>query len=239
MQQATILIVDDDLSITDLLSSDLGEQGYNCVTAAAGEDALRRLSMGKVDVALLDLRLPGISGMEVLREIASTYPSTPVIMVTAVEDTETAVEAMKIGAVDYLTKPFKLGRVNESIESALQTMSVRKDKSTTRDSPTARHDEAYWIPHLDSIACGLEIRLESLTGHAQMVIGETVAIAQSLDIPEDQIDKWANARQKQIAERVNTMDKLVKRLERNPIAQIVLGITELHDCDHNSNSHLN
>jgi len=239
-ERATILVVDDEPVVTDLLSFDLGEQGYSCVVAATGEDALTRLFAGNVNVLLLDLRLPGISGMDVLSEVVSTYPATAVIIVTAVGDAQSAVEAMKIGAADYIVKPFELEVVNSSIEKALHKMSAWGKKSApARDSPEVSDDEVHGTANLDAIARGVEVRLESLTGHTMNVIERTVASAQSLGIPEDQIEKWANARLKQNAERIAAMDSLLKKLERNPMGQVVLGMTELYSCDPNADSSLN
>ena len=80
---------------------------------------------------LLDLRLPGISGMDVLREAMRNYPETEVIIVTGVEDVQTAVEAMKIAAVDYITKPFELEKVNNSLEAALKE---KNDETRDREA---------------------------------------------------------------------------------------------------------
>ena len=161
-KQARILVVDDEQSVIDLLSAILEEDGYDCVTVATGEDALKILSMDNIDVALVDLRLPGISGMDVLREIASTYPGVASIVVTGVEDVRTAVAAMKIGAVDYITKPLELERVHDSIETALQKSSVRGNKP----NPRRGSDEVDWTAHLDAIARGVQLKLESITSEA-------------------------------------------------------------------------
>jgi DNA-binding NtrC family response regulator len=198
LKQATILVVDDERSVTNLLSEDLGEEGYSCVTADTGEDALKRLSEDNFDVVLLDLKLPGMSGMDVLKEAKSIYPGVAVIVVTAAGDAQTAVEAMKIGAVDYITKPF---------ESALQ-----------EEGTTASAERTGWTRYLDAIAEGVETRLDFLTGHVMTitVIERTIAVARSLGIPEDQIEKWADARRKHI-ERVNILDSLLDKLEQNPV----------------------
>jgi len=236
-KQARILVVDDEQSVIDLLSVILEEDGYDCVTVATGEDALKRLSMDNIDVALVDLRLPGISGMDVLREIASTYPGVASIVVTGVEDVRTAVAAMKIGAVDYITKPLELERVHDSIETALQKSSVRGNKP----NPRRGSDEVDWTAHLDAIARGVQLKLESITSEAtkMTIIERTVANARGLNIPDDQIDKWADARQKQNADRINIMNSLLEKLERNPIAQILLGVTDVHKCPPGHDSCLN
>ncbi len=219
LKQATILVVDDERSVTNLLSEDLGEEGYSCVTADTGEDALKRLSEDNFDVVLLDLKLPGMSGMDVLKEAKSIYPGVAVIVVTAAGDAQTAVEAMKIGAVDYITKPFDLERVNGSVEIALKAKTVWGDKSALQEEgTTASAERTGWTRYLDAIAEGVETRLDFLTGHVMTitVIERTIAVARSLGIPEDQIEKWADARRKHI-ERVNILDSLLDKLEQNPV----------------------
>jgi len=219
LKQATILVVDDERSVTDLLHEDLREEGYSCVTAGTGEDALKRLSEGNFDVVLLDLKLPGISGMDVLREAKSIHPEVAVIVVTAAGDAQTSVEAMKIGAVDYITKPFELERVNGSVEVALKAKTVWGDKSALQEEgSTTSAEETGWTRYLDAVAEGVETRLDFLTGHVMTitVIERAIAVAQSLGIPEDRIEKWADARRKNI-ERVNILDSLLDKLEQSPV----------------------
>ena len=219
-KQATILVVDDEQSVTDLLHEDLGEEGYSCVTAGTGEDALKRLSEGNFDVVLLDLKLPGISGMDVLREAKSIHPEVAVIVVTAAGDAQTAVEAMKIGAVDYITKPFELERVNGSVEVALKAKTLWGDKSALQEEGSTTSAEGTgWTRYLDAVAEGVETRLDFLTGYVMTitVIERAIAVAQSLGIPENQIEKWADARRKNI-ERVNILDSLLDKLEQSPVA---------------------
>lgn len=219
-ERATILVVDDEQSVTDLLREDLAEEGYNCVTAPTGEDALKRLSVDNIDAVLLDLNLPGLSGMDVLREAKSNCPEITVIVVTAAGDAQTAVEALKTGAVDYITKPFELERVNSSIEAALKAKVVWRDKSALREEGAGvRGEEVDWTHYLDDIAEGVATRLDSLTGHMMTttVIERTISIARSLEIPEERIDKWANARRKHI-ERISILDPLLEKVGQSPVA---------------------
>ncbi len=219
-EKATILVVDDEPGITDLLSIDLKEQGYSCTTAATGEDALQRLSMDNIDAVLLGLRLPGLSGMDVLKEIKSNRPETVVIVITAVEDTQTALEAIMLGAVDYITKPFELERVNNSLEAALKAKTVWFSRAIPEEEDAeAGDEETDWVPYLDDIACGVEARLNSLIAHAitNTIVERTNAIARSLGIPEEQIEKWADASREHI-KRVNILDSLLEIVEQGPVA---------------------
>jgi putative two-component system response regulator len=115
-----ILIVDDEESIRDILYRKLQSQGYDCVVAVDGKDALWKAFMQDFDLVFMDIKMPGMSGMEVLPKIVTDHPDTCVIMVTAVSEIQTAVEAMKLGAYDYLTKPFNLDDLIMRTERALE-----------------------------------------------------------------------------------------------------------------------
>ena len=110
-----VLVVDDENSVREALSRWLNIQGYLCTTAADGEEALALLDEESFDAVVCDIRLPGISGLEVLDEVKRRHPSTLVIMATAVDDTATKLRARETGADAYLVKPFRL----EELGSAL------------------------------------------------------------------------------------------------------------------------
>lgn len=116
----TILIVDDEESIRDILCRKLQSQGYDCVSAVNGKDALWKAFLQDFDLVFMDIKMPGMSGMEVLPKMITDHPDTCVIMVTAVSDIQTAVEAMKLGAYDYLPKPFNLDDLIMRTERALE-----------------------------------------------------------------------------------------------------------------------
>ena len=116
----TILIVDDEEAIRGILSRKLESDGYDCEVAADGKEALWKAFMKDFDLVLMDIKMPGLSGMEALPQIVTNHPDTCVIMMTAVLDTETAVQAMKLGAYDYVTKPFDLDDLGMRVEKALE-----------------------------------------------------------------------------------------------------------------------
>jgi putative ABC transport system ATP-binding protein len=116
----TILIVDDEESIRDLLATKLKADGYDCEVAADGNEALWKSFMKDFDIVLLDMKMPGLSGLEVLSRIVIDHPDTSVVMVTALLDTQMAVEAMRQGAYDYVTKPFNIDDLGARIERALE-----------------------------------------------------------------------------------------------------------------------
>ena len=106
MANQKILIVDDEKNIRLTMKQALQPLGYELETAVNGEDALQQLEVGDFGLILLDLRLPGLSGLEVLRRVAELRPDIRVILISAHGTVENAVEAMRLGAVDFIQKPF-------------------------------------------------------------------------------------------------------------------------------------
>jgi DNA-binding response OmpR family regulator len=120
MTAKPILIVDDEKNIRLALSMSLETLDIPVETAASGEEALERLAQGGYGLMLLDLRMPGLDGMEVLRQISQQRPELKVIIITAYGSIDLAVEAMKLGAVDFLQKPFDAGQVREMVRRILE-----------------------------------------------------------------------------------------------------------------------
>ncbi|HEY5649571.1 MAG TPA: response regulator, partial [Nitrospiria bacterium] len=102
-----ILVVDDEKSMREFLSIMLGKEGFSVKEAGDGEAALDLIKREKFDLVLTDIKMPRGNGMDVLKAVKEASPETIVLMITAFASTETAIEAMKEGAYDYLTKPFK------------------------------------------------------------------------------------------------------------------------------------
>ncbi len=132
MRKIKILVVDDEHLIRWSLEQNLKKQGYEVLTAGSGEDALRIVREEQPELVLLDIQLPGISGLEVLEKIKDIDEETIVIMVTAHGGLETAVTAMRIGAYDYLNKPFNLDEMSIVIRKALETSDLRREVATLR-----------------------------------------------------------------------------------------------------------
>jgi DNA-binding response OmpR family regulator len=104
----TILFAEDDDELREAICDQLVEAGYTVTTAADGQQALDRLEETAFDLALLDIRMPGKDGLHVLRHVKERTPATRVIMLTGVDDFTVAIESVKLGANDYITKPFRL-----------------------------------------------------------------------------------------------------------------------------------
>jgi DNA-binding NtrC family response regulator len=115
-----LLIVDDDEELRGLLAPRFGRAGMLVTEAGSGEEALAKLAGGRCDVALLDLQLPGMSGLELLAEVKEASPEAEVLLLTAHSSIETAVQAMKSGAYDYLTKPVRLAELEVHVLKAAE-----------------------------------------------------------------------------------------------------------------------
>jgi len=116
-----LLIVDDDKNIRSSLQKLLAKQGHAVDTAASGEAALARLQTLQPDTLLMDIRMAGLSGLETFRQVKQLLPRLPVIMMTAYGTTDTAIEAMQLGAYEYLLKPFDVPTLLKVVEQALAT----------------------------------------------------------------------------------------------------------------------
>ncbi|MBU4262240.1 MAG: sigma-54 dependent transcriptional regulator [Proteobacteria bacterium] len=133
---STILVVDDELSMREFLKILLEKEGYQAVTASDGEKALKAIAMQEFDLVISDIRMPGMGGLELLDSAKKVTPDLPFIMITAFASPEDAVQAMKHGAYDYITKPFKLSEIKSIITSAIAGQAVDPKHSTD----AARHD---------------------------------------------------------------------------------------------------
>ena len=129
---AQILVVDDERSMREFLEIFLAKKGHSVHTAENGSDALERISELEYDLVVTDLKMPGISGLEVLEETKKQWPDTQVIVMTAFSTTETAIEAMKKGAYDYVTKPFEINEAGVIIDKALNVRALVLDNQRLR-----------------------------------------------------------------------------------------------------------
>lgn len=127
MTKATILIVEDNIDLCQTLADVLKKEGYRVKTAFSGEAALATLSEELIDLVLLDIKLPKMSGLEILSKIRDRDPEMLVIMITALTDAQPAVEAMKAGAYDYLLKPFELEELRLVVHKALETHQLKRE----------------------------------------------------------------------------------------------------------------
>jgi two-component system response regulator PilR (NtrC family) len=137
MIEDKILVVDDEQSMREFLDIMLKKEGYKVSLASNGEEVLKYIGKDIFDLVLLDIRMPKMDGITVLRKIKSTSPETVVIMITAYDSSDTAIKAMKEGAYDYIPKPFKIDEIKLIIKNALEKKHLQKEnillKQVVRD----------------------------------------------------------------------------------------------------------
>lgn len=132
MARATVLIVDDDRMICRATRYQLNKSGYKAISASSGDECLYQLKNEDIDLVLLDIKLPGMNGMDVLKHIQQIDSDLPVIIVTAYGSIESAVAAMKAGACEYVTKPINFEIMMMKIEKALESISCRREVARLR-----------------------------------------------------------------------------------------------------------
>ncbi|HET6282953.1 MAG TPA: sigma-54 dependent transcriptional regulator [Polyangia bacterium] len=124
-----VLIADDELNMRRVLEAILRREGYDVVTAANGIEAMSEMNR-QVHTVITDLKMPGLDGMGLLKKLSVEYPDVPVVMITAHGSVENAVEAVKLGAFDYLEKPFEQEQIRQIVSKALNTYALaRRDAS--------------------------------------------------------------------------------------------------------------
>ncbi|MFA6742738.1 MAG: response regulator [Candidatus Neomarinimicrobiota bacterium] len=120
MNKYRILIVDDEQNVCDFLEEFLKYKGYSALKASSGDEALHSIKEKGTDLILLDLLMPGMSGLEVLENVRKLYPDLPVIILTGVKDKRMVDDTLNLGADDYICKPIDLDVLEKSISNSLQ-----------------------------------------------------------------------------------------------------------------------
>src|SRR3989442_7917993 len=133
MSKRSILVVDDDKNTRDYLATFLGSSGFAVDCFGSGDEAIERLASGySPSMILLDIMLPGKDGIEVLSNVKAIYPSIPIIILSGIGQIKTVVEAMKIGASNYLTKPFEEEALELAIENAIEKHRLKEEVKTLK-----------------------------------------------------------------------------------------------------------
>ena len=132
MPDARVLVVDDERSMRDLLAIMLKQEGHDVAVVEGGAQAIETLSREVFDLIITDLRMREVDGLAVLRAAKEHSPETVVVVITAFASTETAVEAMKLGAYDYITKPFKMDEIKLVLANALERKRLRDENQALK-----------------------------------------------------------------------------------------------------------
>ena len=194
-KQGRILIVDDEEVIRRLLRQKLSSEGYQCQEAGNAAQALDELRSKPVALVILDIKMPGKLGIELLPELRASYPDTAVIMATAITDTSTAIQCMKQGAYDYLTKPFNLDEVVLNVNRALEKRRLVLENRAYQQhleemvEKQAKKIRAAFLNAITALAYALEAKDKYTSGHSQRVTKISVAIVKKLGMPQGSINE--------------------------------------------------
>ncbi len=228
-EMPTVLIVDDEEAIRDFICEELTEAGYICDIASNVDEALTKLGTNNFDLALLDIKLPGMSGMDLLKMIGGLYQMIKIIMMTGVNDLNTAVEAMKLGASDYIVKPFTLDKLIASVDTVLKNKkphcAIYNTIPDMGDADYGKNTKSRSLSEINAIAYGVDARVDYFDSHSKIVTDDTVEMACQLGLPGTEIKKWAVLRDQLYSERDRRIKSMVNKLERNKMAQVILGLT--------------
>jgi len=185
------LVVDDEERLRQVLTHVMRRDGFQCIEASNGIDALEQLQRYPVSLVLTDLRMPGMDGMELLRQVRARHSDVAVMMITAVPDVQAAVECLAIGAMDYLTKPFYLEEVRARVIQAMDRRRLilenrdYQERLKERVELQASRLEQMFLAGVQALAEALELKDPYTRGHSVRVSQYSSILARALQLEDD------------------------------------------------------
>ncbi len=189
-----LLVVDDEPTILGALSKFLRSRGYDVQTASSGAEALEKLGQGKFKLILCDVRMPGMTGVEVVTQALALDGDLAIVMLTGVNDAPTATDALSRGAMDYLLKPVELADLHQAIERALHRRELLIDRRNVdriiREEVDARTKEleAMSLGTVHALINAMEAKDIYLRGHSERIAELAASIADALGLDEDTVE---------------------------------------------------
>lgn len=197
-----ILIVDDEESIRTVVAQRLVKENYSCVTANNGKEALRHLYGNHFSLIISDVKMPEMDGMELLSNVKALDPNMMMIMMTAYAEIDIAIEAMRLGAYDFIIKPFDLELMVLTVKKALETKELHEELEDFHNRlkrqveiRTAKFNEALRtlkMAHFDSVRVlvgAIDARDPHIVGHSDRVRKMSLKIGMKLDFREDRLER--------------------------------------------------
>lgn len=201
MDAVQVLVVDDETALRNALVQFLLREGFRVESAADGQEALDRVKRGGIEIMLLDVRMPGMNGIDVVPEALDHDPDLGIIMLTGVSDATTAAICMQRGALDYLTKPIELSDLRAAVERAvrkrhtiLQGHNISRwlkeevERRTHELEEQQRRLEEVTVATLEALINALEAKSDWLSGHSARVAAYSASMASGLDLSDDDVE---------------------------------------------------
>src|SRR5229473_3505491 len=165
---ATVLIADDDSSMRQTMEAIVRSAGMRPIAVASGEEALRAVQSNPVDVMLLDVQMPGIGGLEVLRQVREKHTDIGVIMIPVLKEVPVAVEAMRLGALDYVTKDFSPPELNARVAKTLDQLKTARELAWLREEQATRDQKPMVLGHTTA--------MRNVAGVAEKIAAKPVTV---------------------------------------------------------------
>ena len=194
-----ILIVDDEIEITEILADLLSEE-YECIRAGSAEEALSRLHEGEFQLVISDITMPGMSGLDMIPHVKEISPDTVVVMISGMQTVESAIGALRLGAFDYLMKPFDLRQVEAVVKRALEhhDLVVAKQRYENHleelvEQRTAELDRALnslegsYRSTLQALTAALETRDSETHGHSERVVSYSLRLGREYGLSSEEM----------------------------------------------------
>ena len=196
----TVLVVDDDDGMRRVLHLKLSREGYPCEEAIDAQQTLNKLETNPIALVILDIKMPGKSGIELLPEIKSGFPDAAVIMATAVNDIDVAVKCLKLGADDYICKPFNLDEVSLAVQRALEKRRLRRELREYQQYLEEKVEgqliemRKLFLGSVEALISALEAKDKYTGGHSRRVTQSAVAIGKELGLSIEDIEdlRWGS-----------------------------------------------
>lgn len=234
-----VLIVDDELSARKVLATMLEQAAFPCRTTSSGEEALRFLEKEQVEAVISDLRMPGISGMELLERVRQRFPHLAFLMATGVNDVHVGVQAMQKGADDYLVKPFQIDLVVTSLQRALRKKCLEREVENyhrhleeivaerTQQLQTAlQRIESSYEETLEALGAAIDLRDNQTGGHSRRVSLYSVKIGKAMGCSEPQLRSIARGACLHDIGKLGIPDRIL--LKPGPLTKEERKIMQLH-----------
>jgi putative two-component system response regulator len=198
--QETLLIVDDEAAVRRVLCLKLSREGYRCEEANDAEQTLSVLETVPIALVLLDIKMPGKSGIELLPEIKEGYPEAAVVMATAVNDIDVAIQCMKQGADDYVCKPFNLEEVSLAVQRALDKRRLQLELRDYQQFLEGKVEEQMvairklFLGAMEALVSALEAKDKYTGGHSRRVTEIALAVGKELGLSVQEMEdlRWGS-----------------------------------------------